>query len=148
MDQEPFDQNAASLITNFLSHLPKPVCLLAHNGDCYDYPLLKAEFNRLNIHLSSDILIADTLKAFRALGVPVFPPERKIAKSVKYGKTGVISYALDNLHLYFFAKKPVGSHSSEGDCIALAKVCHSMKDLILPWVDENCSTMDDVVPMW
>ncbi|KAG8178827.1 hypothetical protein JTE90_015380 [Oedothorax gibbosus] len=146
-DQEPFDQNAASAIIAFLNHLPKPVCILAHNGATYDYPLFKAELNRLSINLSSDILIADTLKAFRELGVPVFPPERKVPKSVKYGARG-ISYALDNLHLYFFGKKPVGGHSSEGDCIALAKVCQSMKDLMLPWIDENCTTMDTVVPMW
>ncbi|GFS46906.1 three-prime repair exonuclease 1 [Nephila pilipes] len=148
VNQQPFEQNAAELINSFLSHLPKPVCLLAHNGNCFDFPLLKAEFARLSISLSSDILIADTLVAFRTFGVPVLPPERKISQLVKYTKKGQVSYALANLHLYLFNKYPPGSHSSEGDCIALAKVCHQMKDLILPWVDDNFSTFDSISQMW
>ncbi|GIY72638.1 three-prime repair exonuclease 1 [Caerostris darwini] len=148
VDQQPFDRNAAESINFFLSHLSKPVCLLAHNGNRYDFPLLKAEFSRLSMSLPSDIYISDTLRAFRDLGVPVFPPDKKISKSVKYTKRGQVSYALANLHLYFFNKHPTGSHSSEGDCIALAKVCHIMKDLMLPWIDENCSTFDTISPMW
>lgn len=147
-DQQPFEQNAAELIDSFLSHLPKPVCLLAHNGKCFDFPLLKAEFTRLSASLSSDIFIVDTLNVFRIFGVPVFPPEKKISPLVKYTKKGQVSCSLANLHLYFFNKYPPGSHSSEGDCIALAKVCHKMKDLILPWVDENCSTFDSIPSMW
>ncbi|XP_055940212.1 uncharacterized protein LOC129969597 [Argiope bruennichi] len=148
MDQTPFERNAAEAINFFLSHLPKPVCLLAHNGNRYDFPLLKAEFSRLSMFLPPDILIADTLKAFRILGIPVFPPEKKICDSVKFTKRGQVSYSLSNLHLYFFNKNPVGSHSSEGDCITLAKVCHRMKDLILLWIDENCTTFDSVSPLW
>ncbi|CAL1264285.1 unnamed protein product [Larinioides sclopetarius] len=148
LDQNPFEHNAAEAINFFLSHLPKPVCLLAHNGNQYDFPLLKAEFSRLSMSLPSDILIADTLKAFRVLGVPVFPPERKICESVKFTKRGQVSCSLSNLHLYLFNKNPTGSHSSEGDCIALAKVCHRMKDLMLLWIDENCTTFDSVSPMW
>ncbi|GFQ77453.1 three-prime repair exonuclease 1 [Trichonephila clavata] len=148
IDQPLFEQKTAELINSFLSHLPKPVCLLAHNGENFDFPILKAEFTRLSASLSSDIFIADTLKVFRTFGVPVFPPEKKISPLVKYTKRGKISCALSNLHLYFFNKHPPGSHSSEGDCIALAKVCHKMKDLILPWIDENCSTFDSIQPMW
>ncbi|GFY75160.1 three-prime repair exonuclease 1 [Trichonephila inaurata madagascariensis] len=148
IDQQLFEQKAAELINSFLSHLPKPVCLLAHNGERFDFPLLKAEFTRLSDSLSSDIFIADTLKVFRTFGVPVFPPEKKISPLVKYTKRGKISCALSNLHLYFFNKHPPGSHSSEGDCIALARICHKMKDLILPWIDENCSTFDSIQPMW
>ncbi|GFV06481.1 three prime repair exonuclease 2 [Trichonephila clavipes] len=121
VDQQLFEPKAAELINSFLSHLPKPVCLLAHNGECFDFPLLKAEFTRLSASLSSDIFVADTLKVFRTFGVPVFPPEKKISPLVKYTKSGKISCALSNLHLYFFNKHPPGSHSSEGDCIALAK---------------------------
>ena len=30
------------LLNSFLSHLPLPVCLIAQNGDSYDFPLFKA----------------------------------------------------------------------------------------------------------
>ena len=36
---------------SFLIRLPPPVCLVAHNGDLYDFPLLKAEMERSGTEL-------------------------------------------------------------------------------------------------
>ncbi|XP_011193531.2 uncharacterized protein Trex1_1 [Zeugodacus cucurbitae] len=62
-----FDENAASVITNFLKHMPQPVCLVAHNGDTFDFPIVKQTFNKLNLSLPCDILCVDSLMAFRIL---------------------------------------------------------------------------------
>jgi len=37
-DQSRFDKRTGYLLKAFLSCLPFPVCLVAHNGDLYDFP--------------------------------------------------------------------------------------------------------------
>ena len=59
-EQSPFNKNTGDLIKNFLSCLPTPVCLVAHNGNAYDFPLLKAELDKLGLQLSEEILCADS----------------------------------------------------------------------------------------
>ena len=41
--QTTFDKETGELLNSLLERLPKPLCLVAHNGDSYDFPLLKAE---------------------------------------------------------------------------------------------------------
>ena len=58
--QSKFDRNIGNLIKIFLSCLPSPVCLVAHNGSQYDFPLLKAEMEKAGTKLGSEILCADS----------------------------------------------------------------------------------------
>ena len=44
--QSKFDKKTVDLINSFLLLLPSPVCLVAHNGNDYDFPLLKAEMDK------------------------------------------------------------------------------------------------------
>ncbi|XP_039951484.1 uncharacterized protein LOC120768795 [Bactrocera tryoni] len=62
-----FDENAAGIITNFLKHMPQPVCLVAHNGDTFDFPIVKQTFQKLNLSLPCETLCVDSLLAFRVL---------------------------------------------------------------------------------
>ena len=59
-EQSTFNKNIGDMIKNFLSCLPPPVCLVAHNGNFYDFPLLKAELDKLGMQLSAEILCADS----------------------------------------------------------------------------------------
>ena len=58
--QARFDKNTGGLIKAFLDRLPSPVCLVAHNGNLYDFPLLKAEMEKVGVELGFDILCADS----------------------------------------------------------------------------------------
>ena len=58
--QTRFDANTGDLLNTFLARLVNPVCLVAHNGNAYDFPLLKAEMKKASIHLGSEILCADS----------------------------------------------------------------------------------------
>ena len=49
--QAKFDKSTGDLLSRFLSRLPDPVCLLAHNGNMYDFPPLKAELEKAGISL-------------------------------------------------------------------------------------------------
>ena len=59
-DYSTFDKGTGNLINSFLAHLPSPVCLIAHNGDLYDYPILKAEMQKADTPLDPTILCADS----------------------------------------------------------------------------------------
>ncbi|XP_076092360.1 uncharacterized protein LOC143063843 [Mytilus galloprovincialis] len=75
-DQTPFDSSVTDTIHNFLNRLPSPVCLLAHNGNKYDYPLLLKELQRGGKILSPELLCADSLIAFKDLDGYVHPGEK------------------------------------------------------------------------
>ena len=49
----------------FLSSLSSPVCLTAHNGNAYDFPLLTAELTKIGMQLNHDVLCADSLPGKR-----------------------------------------------------------------------------------
>lgn len=63
----PFSANTVSLLINFLEHSPKPICFVAHNGNQFDYPILRTEIEKTGCHLPEDILCIDSLNAFRSL---------------------------------------------------------------------------------
>ena len=58
--QARFDKNTGDLLNIFLERLPSPVCLVAHNGNFYDFPLLKAELEKAGVELGSRILCIDS----------------------------------------------------------------------------------------
>ena len=65
--QSKFDKSTATLLNSFLSHLPSPVCLVAHNGDAYDFPLLKAEMEKVDTPLDPMILCVDSYIGIRSI---------------------------------------------------------------------------------
>ena len=65
--QSNFNKTTVDLINTFLSSLPSPVCLTAHNGNAYDFPLLTAELKKIGMHLNPDILCADSLPGIKEI---------------------------------------------------------------------------------
>ncbi|CAH0596851.1 unnamed protein product [Chrysodeixis includens] len=63
-NETTFNENVCNTINSYLDLFQKPVCLLAHNGHGFDFPILKKHFEKLNCSLSSDVLCADSLYAF------------------------------------------------------------------------------------
>ncbi|KAK3921359.1 Three prime repair exonuclease 2 [Frankliniella fusca] len=62
-----FNREAGEMLISFLERMPPPVCLVAHNGLKFDFPLLKAELSAKSQSLPDSILCADSLLGFRAL---------------------------------------------------------------------------------
>lgn len=54
-------------IHSFLSELPKPVCLIAHNGNPFDFKILLAECQDINASLPKNLLCVDSIVGFRKL---------------------------------------------------------------------------------
>ncbi|PIK39701.1 Three prime repair exonuclease 2 [Apostichopus japonicus] len=63
-----FGELDATLLKLFLTRQARPICLIAHNGMKFDFPLLKAELKGINYNFPIlDIKCGDTLQAFRDL---------------------------------------------------------------------------------
>ena len=65
--QASFNIQTGELLNCFLAHLPGPICLVAHNGDQYDFPLLKAELKKIGTSLPSDTLCADSYPGLKEI---------------------------------------------------------------------------------
>ena len=61
--QSQFDLGTVELLQGFLSRLSGPVCLVAHNGHKFDFPLLLAEVKKAGGDLQSSILCVDSYLA-------------------------------------------------------------------------------------
>jgi len=58
--QGRFDSNLVASFASFLSRLHPPVCLVAHNGVKFDFPLLQAELFKANGSLIDGLLCCDS----------------------------------------------------------------------------------------
>ena len=65
--QATFDRGTGELLNSFLAHLTTPLCLVAHNGNKYDFPLLKAELEKVGITLPCNTLYADFYLGIKAI---------------------------------------------------------------------------------
>ncbi|KAG9477761.1 three prime repair exonuclease 2 [Eleutherodactylus coqui] len=108
-EKQKFDINLINTINEFVNRQAKPVCLVAHNGFYYDFPLLKTELLHQNEDFPGSMLCLDSLKAFRYLDDPT-------AKYVKGRHTLVEIYRRS------FGKEPNNSHFAEGDVLTLILV--------------------------
>lgn len=80
--QRTFDVKVCELLENFIMGEPQPVCLLAHNGYRFDFPLLQAHTKILGKPLPDTLLCSDTLHAFRELQILEKPPPWQIPHEV------------------------------------------------------------------
>ena len=97
--QAKFDENTAKLIFAFLARLPPPICLVTHNGNYYDFPLLKAELEKVKMQLSPEVFCVDSYLGFKTLfkGIQDKPK----------------SFSLMNLHKHLLGVFPTKSHGAE-----------------------------------
>jgi len=62
-----FSTETVRLINQFLKVQPQPVCLVAHNGFAYDYPLLQSEIQKLTIGDQGDSSVVQMLNGIKCL---------------------------------------------------------------------------------
>ncbi|RUS83262.1 hypothetical protein EGW08_008985 [Elysia chlorotica] len=94
------------ILTHFLEHLPQPVCLVAHNGARYDFPLLAKHLEDAGVDTEqlTTLSCVDTIPIFQAL-----IPRRR--------------YRLDEMHEQI-CKPPNNNkqHTAESDCKKLMEI--------------------------
>ncbi|XP_023305487.2 uncharacterized protein LOC111687289 [Lucilia cuprina] len=65
--ESPFDLRTAECFNLFLERLEKPICMVAHNGWTFDYPVIRYVYDKINKSLPASIFCVDSFKAFREL---------------------------------------------------------------------------------
>jgi DNA polymerase III alpha subunit (gram-positive type) len=120
-DESQFDENAADLLVRFLSQLQQPVCLVAHNGNTFDYPILKAHLDSVGKSLPDTIVCCDSLKIFRQT-------------NNKWKK-----FSLALIYKRLFGVDPPNAHNAEADVISLMNcVLVDPKFIDVAQRDSNC----------
>uniref|UniRef100_A0A1B0A892 Exonuclease domain-containing protein n=1 Tax=Glossina pallidipes TaxID=7398 RepID=A0A1B0A892_GLOPL len=70
--ERPFDKSTADLLISFLQRLQQPVCLVAHNGLGFDFPVLRYVMKKLDLQkFPSSILCVDSWKAFQVIDAEI-----------------------------------------------------------------------------
>lgn len=134
-----FDGAVVRTLQAFLSRQEGPVCLVAHNGFDYDFPLLRTELWRLGAHLPQDTVCLDTLPALRSL-------DRAHSHGTRaQGRKG---YSLGSLFRRYFQAEPSAAHSAEGDVHTLLLVFLHRAAELLTWADEQALSWAQVEPMY
>nr|CAH7728705.1 unnamed protein product [Callosobruchus chinensis] len=64
-EQQKFSGATVEMINTFVKHNTPPVCLVAHNGSRFDFPILRKEINDANVPLVEDVYCIDSLTMFR-----------------------------------------------------------------------------------
>ncbi|VEN45237.1 unnamed protein product [Callosobruchus maculatus] len=64
-EQQKFSEATVKMINTFIEHNIPPVCLVAHNGNRFDFPILRKEINNANVPLVEDVYCIDSLTMFR-----------------------------------------------------------------------------------
>uniref|UniRef100_A0A8D0H3E1 exodeoxyribonuclease III n=1 Tax=Sphenodon punctatus TaxID=8508 RepID=A0A8D0H3E1_SPHPU len=126
-----FDQAVVQAIECFLARQAGPVCLVAHNGFGYDFPLLRAELDRLEADLPPATGCLDTLLALRELEKPC---KR--------------SYQLVELYKRYYGQGPELAHSAEGDVHTLLMVFLFRAPKLVEWAAYNARSWADILPLY
>lgn len=98
---QPFQPFSPDLLLCFLRAQQPPVCLLAHNGNAFDFAILHDALKASALQLPPNVYTVDTLDLFRELD---------------FG-----GCRLYQLHQTLFQCPPLVSHDAEQDCITLIK---------------------------
>lgn len=145
----PFDSELCILLNTFLKRQMSPVCLIAHNGHSFDFPLLKAELIAIGESLPEDVLCGDSLAAFRDLeeNTSMTCVAEQSSSHPPKG-TNRMSYALGNVYRRVMGVALDNAHNAEADCLALVQLCHKKSQIIIKWFDNHNTKFDDVAPMY
>ncbi|XP_028574669.2 three-prime repair exonuclease 1 [Podarcis muralis] len=144
--KQTFNLDLLHMIVAFFRRQHPPICLVAHNGYGYDFPLLKAELSALG-HLALDeIYCADTIKAMKALD-----SENNQLQQFAYQPSAPGSrkkYALRDLYFKFYREYPPNSHNAEGDVIALINIFQQRASDLMCWMDSNAIPFNSIRAMY
>ncbi|XP_004704037.1 three-prime repair exonuclease 1 [Echinops telfairi] len=137
--RQGFNADLSNLLRAFLLRQPQPWCLVAHNGDRYDFPLLQAELTALGLASALDgAFCVDSITALKALERADSPSERGPRKS----------YSLGSIYTRLYGQTPPDSHTAEGDVLALVSICQWRPQALLHWVDAHARPFSTIKPMY
>lgn len=79
--EREFDEKTAQLIVLFLERLQHPTCLVAHNGNRFDFIILKKELDALNTRIPDGIYCVDSIPLFKHIEKIKEQHEKKVEEN-------------------------------------------------------------------
>ena len=130
--KKEFDIELGGTVKSFIMRQQQPACLVAHNGDNFDFKILVSHLDAVGITLPETVYATDSLKAFRK--------QHKEAKNESHngetteqtgnGKPKRFSCSLKNLYNTFVGGEFENAHSAEGDALALLRLAVHKPDVL------------------
>ncbi|VUZ48601.1 unnamed protein product [Hymenolepis diminuta] len=144
LDQVPPNEAALSglnaeiveIIKCFLRRLAPPICMVAHNGIEFDFPLFQLELHRVNRNWRDfcdrnhgPVYCSDSLHLCRQFAnlLSTTPEDA--------------SFALAEVYRRVFGRIYDFAHSTEPDCLAMIKIVQHLGELAIEWFDTHYSTL-------
>ncbi|XP_051789484.1 three prime repair exonuclease 2-like [Erpetoichthys calabaricus] len=134
-----FDQTTVTLLRSFLERQAPPVCLVAHNGFKFDFPLLRTELTRQEADLPDNVFCADSYQALRQILEGIENPRFQRIKG---------GYSLSELYKRFHGVYPLNAHCAEADVLTLISVFLSHVTELLNWADLYAKPWKEITPMY
>ena len=130
-NKKSFDIEFGEMVRSFILRQPQPVCLIAHNGDNFDFKILISHLQTVGVKLPDSVACSDSLKAFRKQhqqhkDYPNFPN----GAAISVGKRKRFSFSLNNLHSTYVGGEIQNAHSAEGDALVLLKLVFHKPDIL------------------
>ncbi|CAB3244921.1 unnamed protein product [Arctia plantaginis] len=155
-----FDIHAFNTIKEFLTCQEKPLCLIAHNGFNFDFPILKSRFEMLNAHLDADVMCADSLNGFYDIlregpnfqvAMPNVVPKRitEIRRRFFYGNNQRPnqSFSLIDIYERVLGRPAIEPHRAANDCVMIAQIAIARTREFVAWIDNNHCPFSEVTAM-
>lgn len=150
--QESFNSKAADLFNIFLLRLSKPVCILAHNGKRFDFPLFKFHLNQVQSELMPDLLYADTLQGFKVIEKEKLDETQMAKLSLTHSppdssKKAKKTYKLQDIYERHFGKFDFSIHHAESDVRMMYEIALNNSKEFLTWLDKTAVKFTNISPM-
>lgn len=95
--ENKFDQNVMTLLESFMGHLQQPICLIAHNGTKFDFPLIKKQYDLLNGTFPETTLCCDSLPIFQRIDELILERQKVMEKQLKLLRDSYILQQWDHM---------------------------------------------------
>ncbi|XP_028906637.1 three-prime repair exonuclease 1 isoform X2 [Ornithorhynchus anatinus] len=141
--RQRFNASLVDALHAFLQRQQPPLCLVSHNGNHFDFPLLRAELAILGFSGLGDIYCADSIAAMKALDRAPNPQHAVLPETGKKR-----SYSLSNVYSRFYGRPPPDTHTAEGDVLAMVSICQWRARQLLEWVDANAQPFSRIKVMY
>lgn len=133
--KKEFDIELGGVVRSFIMRQQQPACLVAHNGDNFDFKILVSHLDDVGITLPKSVYATDSLKAFRNQHKEVKTESHngeitKHAEETENEKPMRFSCSLKNLYNSFVGGEFENAHSAEGDALALLRLVVHKPDVL------------------
>lgn len=134
-------KQSIGIIVAYLAALPKPICLIAHNGVSFDFKYLKKECEDACISLPEDLLYADCMWIFYHY---LCEENKKIDVEVDKKKNQL---SLPLLYEKLFGESRLQPRTAEQHSLMMLDCALLQKEAFLKLADKNCKLFSEVLPV-